>query len=264
MILKKITAEHVRAAIAEVERAGVPPRRACGLSSWTSRSTSRYSEASRSLVILIRFPWDSTAKDGCSFVARSMLRIPSRPYLTLGVDTRKDKISTTHIVMDHPHAELVCLVDLQTGALHWTGKCYSLAQQQNIVRFPDLSSHFVQLDSDPVMILGCHDLSVYNPQTQAVVRGWKQDVGSAFRALAVGHNPVAVLHHPHSTTTVWTWKGKWQRLEQELPLVKQYLGAGAYSYRDPGWDRRDDLASVLGANRCGNVLSVVVRLCVAP
>ena len=43
-------------------------------------------------------------------------------YLTLGVDTQKDKVSTTEQIIEVPHAELVCLIDLRTGSIHWTGK----------------------------------------------------------------------------------------------------------------------------------------------
>ena len=85
-------------------------------------------------------------------------------YITLGVDTRKDQVSTTFNVISQPHAELVCIVDLRKVAIHWTGKFYpTCGQKATIVRFPDLQSHFVKFDLGTVMILGCHDLSVYSP-----------------------------------------------------------------------------------------------------
>jgi len=182
-------------------------------------------------------------------------------YLTLGVDTKKNLVSTTYNVIDQPHAELVCLVDLRKRTLHWTGKFYPTAQQQaSIVRFPDLRSHFVRLEGEPVMILGCHDLSVYDPRAQAFARGWRHDVGAEFRAIAAQHKPVAVLHHPHTTVKRLTWFGKWRRLEDELPSVREYLGTGAYTFRDGGWDKRDKLAQVLRDTARGTILNVVVRL----
>jgi len=183
-------------------------------------------------------------------------------YVTLGVDTKKDKVSTTYNIIDQPHAELVCLVDLRRGTIHWTGKFYpTVGQQQSIVRFPDLQSHFVRLGDNTVMILGCHDLTVYNPRAQATARGWRQDVNTEFRALAAAHRPVAVLHHPHTTTKCGTWEVAWRRLGDELRFVREYLGTGTYSFRDPGWDKRDALARVLEVNGRGEILNVVVRLC---
>ncbi len=129
-------------------------------------------------------------------------------YLTLGVDTKKDKVSTSEEIIEQPHAELVCLVDLRSDSIRWTGKFYpTVGQQRSIVRFPDLESHFVSLDGDPVMILGCHDLSVYSARSQARARGWRQNLNSEFRALAAKHRPVEVLHHPHTTTKSLFQKG---------------------------------------------------------
>jgi hypothetical protein len=182
-------------------------------------------------------------------------------YLTLGVDTQKDKVSTTEQIIDVPHAELVCLIDLRTSSIRWTGKFYPTAgQQRSIMRFPDLESHFVSLGGAPIMILGCHDLSVYSPRSQAKAQGWRRKLNSDFRALAAKHRPVAVLHHPHTTTICGTWGWKWQQLRAELPSVTEHLGTGAYSFRDPRWQGRDTLPRVLDANGRGAILNVLVRL----
>ncbi len=182
-------------------------------------------------------------------------------YVMLGVDTHKDKVSTTCNIIDQPHAELVCLADLRNGAIHWTGKFYpTVGQQETIVRIPDLSTHFVKLGDDSVMILGCHDLSVYNPRSQATARGWRQNLNAGFRDVAAQRRPVVVLHHPHTTTKRGTWEVKWRRLADELGCTREYLGTGAYSFRDPGWDSRDTLTRVLEANRRGEILDVIVQL----
>ena len=185
-------------------------------------------------------------------------------YVTIGVDTQKDKVSTTYNVISQPHAELVSLVDLHADTVHWTGKFYPTPQQErSIVRFPDLESHFVRLNGEAVMILGCHDLSAYSPRGQARATGWRQDVSQEFRRIAVQHRPTVILQHPHTTVKCRTWKQQWQRLEEEMRFVEQYLGTGAYSYRDDGWDGRDDLERVLDSTQRGEIVSLVVRLGVA-
>ena len=47
---------------------------------------------------------------------------PRCAYLTLGVDTKQATSSKARGSFGQPHAELVCLVDMKTGSLHWTGK----------------------------------------------------------------------------------------------------------------------------------------------
>ncbi len=44
-----------------------------------------------------------------------------------------------------------------------------------------------------------------------------------------------------------------------MPFVEQYLGTGAYSYRDDVWDARDDFERVLASTLRGEITSVVVR-----
>lgn len=182
-------------------------------------------------------------------------------YLTLGVDTKKPNISTTYNVISQPHAELVCVADVRKGTLHWTGKFYPTPQQEKtIIRYPNLSSHFVQLDEMSVMVLGCHDLMAYSPRGQAKAGGWRKEVSAEYRRLAQQQRPRAVLHHPHTSVKVGTWRQPWRQLEQELPSVTEYLGTGAYSYRDDGWDNRDELQTLLWSTQKGHILNVIVRL----
>ncbi len=85
---------------------------------------------------------------------------------------------------------------------------------------------------------------------------WPFSVSEGFQNFVV-----AVLHHAHTTTKRGTWGVKWPRLADELPFVREYLGTGAYSFRDPGWNQRDALARVLEVNGRGEILNVIVRLC---
>ena len=94
-------------------------------------------------------------------------------YVTLGIDSYKDKISTSQTLITQPHAEMVALLDLKTRQVHSTAKSYPTSgQQTGLLRSTDLTSHFVQSDSgSTIMILGCHDLSVFNPRGMANATG---------------------------------------------------------------------------------------------
>lgn len=97
-------------------------------------------------------------------------------YLSFGIDSKKRLVSTTHNLISEQHVELVCVVDLRTGDRHWTGKFYPTSSQAGtIIRFPDLKSHFLALDGARVMVLGCHDITVFNPRSQAKSHGWRKD-----------------------------------------------------------------------------------------
>ena len=183
--------------------------------------------------------------------------------LTLGVDTKKTKVSTTYNAINEPHAELVCIVDVRHRTFRWTGKFYpTTGQEGTIVRFPDLATHFVDLSCGKTMIIGCHDLSVYSPRGQARAKadGWRRQIASEFRALAKKLEPSVVLHHPHTTVKSRTWAQQWREMENDLPSVKEYLGTGAYSCKDDGWEKRDVLDNVLSTTKRGEIMDVVVRL----
>lgn len=159
--------------------------------------------------------------------------------------------------------ELVCLVDLRTGARHWTGKFYpTSSQERTIIRFTDLKSHFVDLDCGKTMVLGCHDITVFNRRSQANAGGWRQKMSEEFRQLALNAKPLLVLHHPHTAVKSRTWSQAWSGLRRELPSVKYCVGTGAYSMADEGWTGRSTLDDVLASTKNGPVLDVIVRVAV--
>jgi len=149
-------------------------------------------------------------------------------YITLGIDTQKDLISTTQNRIPEPHAETVIVLDLDTGKHHATAKSYpTTAQQRGLIRSRDIESHFLTLrDGTSVMILGCHDLNVWHPRSSNA-RGWRAQVNAEFRGLAREKKPTLVLHHPHTADSKMTWRAAWTSLERELPSVKFYAGCGA-------------------------------------
>jgi hypothetical protein len=136
-------------------------------------------------------------------------------YITLGIDPKK--ISATQNYISEPHIELVFLKDLQRGNLYWTGKSYPTSAQQNgLVRITDLKTHFLNLDVGKVMILGCHDLSIFNPRS-INAKGWRRQVNVCFKKLSQQEKPVYVLHHPHTTVKKRTWLNAWNCLIRTLP-----------------------------------------------
>lgn len=181
-------------------------------------------------------------------------------YLTLGVDSRKSRISQTQRFINEAHVEMVCLLDLQTGHYHVTGKSYPTPQQQrHLLRIPDLASHFCDLECGSTMILGCHDLTIFNPRGQAVAKGWRSDVNHEFRRLARECKPKFVLHHPHTTIKTTTWLHAWNELMKELPSVQIYAGNGRYSSDDVGWASRHRLDDILKKTASCPTLDVIVK-----
>jgi hypothetical protein len=182
-------------------------------------------------------------------------------FLTLGVDTDKDKISSTQARIPEPHAELVYVVNLATRVYHFTAKSYPPpGQEQGLLRNVNLENHFVRSNGNPTMILGCHDLTLFNPRSDAKATGWRMQVKEEFKRLAAKDQPTWVLHHPHTTIKIRTWLAAWAALQRSLPSVEKYAGSGAYSRKDVGWETRDSLKNVLGATKSKGVMDIVVHM----
>ncbi len=181
-------------------------------------------------------------------------------YITLGIDSYKDKISTTQNYINQPHIELVSLIDLRNNKFYWTGKSYPTPNQQNgLVRISDLKTHFFDFDDiGKLMILGCHDLTIFNPRSKNA-KGWRKRVNEEFKDLAKRERPVCVLQHPHTTVKRRTWLNAWSCLRKVLLSVEQYAGAGRYYEPDrerSDWDALDD---VLKSTKCSNTIDFIVR-----
>jgi hypothetical protein len=180
-------------------------------------------------------------------------------------DTLKDfAISDTSNHITEPHVEFVYVVDLKTGRTRFTGKSYPTPRQEKgLLRVVDLDSHFVDLGGVSTMILGCHDLTMFNPRTDAKARGWRRQTKVEFRKIAQAKKPRWILQHPHTTVNPMTWSHAWKALRSMFPSAS-YLGTGCYSYRDlHGLDRRP-LQSVLRATKSLDVADIVVHLAASP
>ncbi|HPU23972.1 MAG TPA: hypothetical protein PL149_07445 [Candidatus Kapabacteria bacterium] len=174
-------------------------------------------------------------------------------YITLGVDSVNEKISTTH---NRLHVELVFLKDLKQGNLFWTGKSYPTSSQQNgLVRIVDLQTHFVNLDVGKVMILGCHDLNIFNPRS-INAKEWRKKVKEDFKKLAKNEESIYALHHPHTTVKRRTWLTAWSSLRKTLTSIKHYAGSGRYYESNRECSKWNDLDVVLKATKSANTNTI--------
>ncbi|MGD0406897.1 MAG: hypothetical protein ABSB10_09645 [Candidatus Bathyarchaeia archaeon] len=179
-------------------------------------------------------------------------------YVTLGIDSSKEKISTTQNYIGKLHVELVFLIDLRNNEFYWTGKSYPTSGQQNgLVRITKLEKHFFDLDIGNVMILGCHDLAIFNPRSKNA-KYWREQTNRDFKQLATTKEPVCVLHHPHTTVIRKTWLTSWNFLIKKLPSVEQYAGAGRYHEPNRERSKWDTLDNVLDSTKCGRSIDFVV------
>ena len=108
------------------------------------------------------------------------------------------------------------------------------------------------------MILGCHDLNIFNPRSKNAKR-WRKDINEKFKKIAKEENPQIVLHHPHTTVKCRTWLNAWISLKKTLPSVKRYASAGRYFEpdRNPAdYDRIDD---VLACTKLGDTIDFVIH-----
>lgn len=174
-------------------------------------------------------------------------------YLTLGIDSYKNEFNSKE-----PHIELVCLIDLRNNNIYWTGKSYPMVSQQNgLIRIADLKSHFLNIkDIGKLMILGCHDLTIFNPRTKCA-KGWREKENKKFQIMTEKEKPRIVLQHPHSTDSIRTWASAWTGLKRIAPMIEKYASAGRY-FNCEG--ERDDLTDILKKTRYGDTIDFIVQI----
>ena len=168
-------------------------------------------------------------------------------YFTIGIDGFNDF---------NQLVELVAIYDFDNDRIiNWTGKFYPTeGQRKNLIKVNDLSSHFIELNHDKILILGCHDLSVYNPRGQATAKpnGWKSQKSKEFRKLCKEFKPNIVIQHPHLTDTPKTWNLSWKGLEKELSSVEHFVSG--IKYFNPYGENRDTLKNVLEKTKKGDII----------
>lgn len=174
-------------------------------------------------------------------------------YFTIGIDGWDASSGSTR------HIELVAIYDIKKGiVIKWTGKFYpNDYQKKDLIKINDLGTHFLQLNDQNILVLGCHDLSVYNPRGQANAnpKGWKKKLANKFKKLVKEFEPDIIMQHPHTTDTPNIWNSSWRTLERELPYVQHF--ASGINYSNPDGKNRGTLESVLQKTKKGDVLDFV-------
>jgi len=181
-------------------------------------------------------------------------------YLTIGIDSFKEKVSISQANIPELHVELVCVFDLHTGSQYWTGKSYpTTGQQEGLVRIVDLQSHFFDLEGiGKTMVLGCHDLASFNNRNWNNTGPWRKNLKLNFREFAAKENPVMILHHPHTTVKIKTWLASWNMLERLIPSVENYCGSGRFYESNRDVRDFDQIDSVLDGTKKGKSLDLTL------
>ncbi len=167
------------------------------------------------------------------------------------------------------HAELVAVLDTSSGeVVRWTGKSYPVdAQQHTLVQVTDLRSHLLEIDSERLLVLGCHDLQLF------IDRG-KRSLGDPtrrearrlrMRALATNFRPTMILHHPHSTYSPRIWASAWGATRSLFPSARVWASGVAFCGNPKPkrcWSRWQTIDSTRSAtaSRSG-VFDVVISGC---
>ena len=168
-------------------------------------------------------------------------------YFTMGIDGFNP--------VNSQHIELVAVYDFKKEkVIHWTGKFYPTeGQKRDLIKLNDLDTHFIKLNNQNVVILGCHDLNIYSPRGQANANpdGWKRQIANNFKNLCTQFKPDIILQHPHTTDTPNIWNLPWRTVEKELPNVRHFASGIKYYNR---YGVRGELDKVLEKTKKGDVV----------
>lgn len=165
-------------------------------------------------------------------------------YITIGIDGYSQF---------NQSIQLVAIYDFnQKKVIRWTGKFYPLqSEASRLVKVNDIDTHFIKLNGQNVVVLGCHDINVFSPRGQAVAAkdGWRKKTADGFKQRCTKNNPSIILHHPHRTDSDRIWNLSWKQIEKDYPKVKHYA-SGVHYPNNP----RQDIEKVLEKTKKGDVV----------
>lgn len=170
-------------------------------------------------------------------------------FLTLGVDLNGERDKEERIQGDHDcrrscaqactHSELVAVLDTESGkVVHWTGKSHpTKGQQHTLVHVKDLRTHFLEIGSERLLLLGCHDLHLFSGRGRPSKNGLtpKEKRRRRMRKLACKFEPTMILHHPHSTYSRYVWSGAWGKTRKTLPTARIWASGIAFCSNPESW-----------------------------
>jgi hypothetical protein len=178
--------------------------------------------------------------------------------LTIAIDLNSDPNSE--------HVELVAVLDVHAGkVVRWTGKSYpTIRQEKTLVQVEDLDTHLLSIEGERVLVLGCHDLNMFNPRGRANQdpAGIRRKRCDSIAAKVQNFRPSIVLQHPHSTDTPNIWKLAWSSLVCAVPSIKAW--ASGICYYNPKGPPRAPLMQVLdftqGGEKCLDITTNVTKV----
>ena len=109
------------------------------------------------------------------------------------------------------------------------------------------------------MILGCHDMTMFNNRNMKKTGGWRKKIKKEFSSLSQVEKPRFVLHHPHTTVKIATWRNGWSMITKTLPSVINHVGAGRFYEPDRKKSEYDPLGDVLKATKRAATIDFVLR-----
>ena len=111
-----------------------------------------------------------------------------------------------------PHAEVACLYDVSTESVRpVTGKSYPTSgQQRNLIRNANHASHVVDVGTERLAILVCHDLAAWSARGNAVATGVRAATWRAMRTAVSDARPTLAIHLPHTVDKAGTWRQPWR------------------------------------------------------
>jgi hypothetical protein len=185
-------------------------------------------------------------------------------YLTLNVDLR---------TLNSPlHAELIAVIDLRQSIIvnrsstilkivGWTGKSYpTMNQENNLIHVTDPKTHLFELGNDRVIILGCHDLNVFNGRALANQKhgGNRHRRSQSMLKVFTKFKPTHIIQHPHGTDTWRSWNQSWNKVSRLYPNAHW---ASAIAYAVKQGPKRAPLKDVLARTHSEgkNSTNVIIR-----
>ena len=196
-------------------------------------------------------------------------------FLTLGVDLNGDRNKEDRIGGDHScrrtcpqectHAELVAVLDTSSGqVVRWTGKSNpTKCQQHSLVHVKDLETHFLELDSERLLLLGCHDLHLFSGRGRESIRKptRREERRQWMLGRAQEFEPTMILHHPHTTYSPYVWSGAWGGTRNRVPESAEVGASGiAFCGNTEPLECWQTLDATLDATAFGDgIFDVVIR-----